>query len=109
MNKILRRLNKLAEDLLEKTGRKVVAARVFTNCLCLYFENGATKFFTKKGFDWGSVGRVYFTTVNYTRKAISAKLWKEHESLIKWYEEYQSATRVRRLWLLMEYNIRYAT
>lgn len=108
MKKILNELNKLASDLLEKTGRKVVSAQVFTNCLCLYFEKGGCKFYSKKGFDWGSVGSMYFTTLDYSRKSISKKLWAEYESLIKWYEEWNSASHVRRLWLLLEYNIRYA-
>lgn len=107
MKKILSELNKLAKKLLKLKGRKLVGARVFTNCLCLYFSTGGCLFYSKKGFNWGTVGSMYFTTLDYNRQDISIKLWDEHESLIKWYEEWDSASYARRLWLLMEYNIRY--
>lgn len=108
MKRTIEKLNNIAETFYEKTGRKVIAAQVFTNCLCLYFNKNGCRFFTKKGFNWGSVGSVYFVTINYSRESISKKLWSKHESLIKWFEEWSDATYVRRLWLMVEYNIRYS-
>lgn len=107
MNKF-KKLNQLAQHLLETTGRKLVAAKVFANCLLLYFKAGSCRFYSKEGFNWGRVGSVLFTTVEFSRKAISKTLWSRHESLIKWYEEYIHASNfVHKLGLVLEYNIKY--
>lgn len=108
MKKILENLNKMSEDLLEKTGNRIVAVRIFSNCLCVYFDKGSCRFYSKKNFDWGKVGKIYFSTFNFERKDISKKLWEEFENLIKWYEEWKGASYIHRLHLLLEYNIKYA-
>ena len=108
MNRKINRLNNISKEFLETSGRKVVAARVFTNCLCLYFDRGGCRFYSKKGFNWGNVGQIYFTTYKYDRASISKKLWSEFGNLIKWFEEYSNAPNYNKIGLLLEYTIKYA-
>lgn len=103
-----KKLNQLAQHLLATTGRKLVAAKVFANCLLLYFEKGSCRFYSKKGFNWGNVGSIIFTTVEFCRKSISKTLWQRHETLIKWHEEWANATNFVHRWgLMIEYNMKY--
>lgn len=108
MNKFIK-LNQLRKHLLATTGKKLVAAQVYANCLLLYFETGSCRFYSKKGFNWGMVGSIIFTTVEFSRKAISTKLWNRYENLIKWHEEWCYATNFIHKWgLMIEYNMKYA-
>jgi len=104
--RILRRVNEFAHKVRENLGKKVVAVRVFTNCLCVYFENGATRFFSKMNMSWGKVGSVYFVTDYFRRESLPSKLSKEFQGLIEWTQYWVDGT-ANKLWLTLEYNIKH--
>jgi len=104
--KILNKVNKFARQLKSKLNKKVVAVRVFTNCLCVYFDNGLTKFFSKMNQTWGNTGNIYFVTDNFQKENLPSKLIEEFYDLIQWTEYWVHGT-TNKLWLRLEYNIKF--
>lgn len=104
--RILNRVNEFARKVKEESNKTVVAVRVFTNCLCVYFDNGATKFYSKMQQAWGNVGNVYFVTQTFNRKFLPARLVEEFRSLVEW-TQYWVDGKSNRLWLTLEYNIKH--
>jgi len=104
--KILDKIDKLAIKVEQEIGKKVKAVRVFTNCLCLYLENGATRFYSKMNQAWGKTGNVYFVTKNFSKDTLPKSLRREFKSLIEWTQYWVEGT-ASKLWLTLEYNIKY--
>lgn len=108
MKRIFKIANTLAKTIQEETGKEVIAIRVFTNCLCIYFAKGSCKFYSKKGLDWGSPNLCYFITTNFNKNKISNRLIEQYNNLINWTEEYINSSYIQRLWLNLEYSIKYS-
>jgi hypothetical protein len=100
--------NAWASNMQDKINKEVIAIRVFHNCLCVYFKQGSCRFFSKEGLDWGITGSIYFITNNFNINNISTRLLEQYKSLIMWTAEYINANYVRRLWLQLEYKIKYS-
>lgn len=107
MNKMFKIVNAFALQVGEELNKEIVAIRVFNNCLVLYFTKGSCRFYSKKNIDWGNTGTCYFITNNFNRLTISKRLEEQYEFLINWTIEYINANYVERLWLAIEYNIKY--
>ena len=104
----LNQINKLAKEIKKELNKNLVAVRVFSNCLLLYFDKGRVRFYSKKNKDWGNVGTVFFVTENFNVDKLSKTLRKRHTELIKWTTEYvESHCDIARLWLYLQYHIRY--
>lgn len=108
MNRVFRMVNAKALNIEEEINKEVIAIRVFHNCLCIYFKKGSCKFFSKEGLDWGVTGAIYFVTNKFNISSMSKRLVEQYESLIKWTAEYVDASYIRRLWLQLEYKIKYS-
>lgn len=108
MNRVFRMANQLSTTIEEETNREVIAIRVFHNCLCMYFKKGGCKFFSKQSKDWGVTGSVYFITNKFSLQNMTQRLLDQYTPLITWTSEYINANRVQRLWLQLEYKIKYS-
>lgn len=107
MKRIFKIANALALKIQEETGKEVIAIRVFNNCLCLYFAKGSCRFYSKQGLDWGSNNLCYFITNNFNKNKLSIRLVEQYTNLINWTEEYINSNYIQRLWLNIEYSIKY--
>jgi hypothetical protein len=107
--RILDRVNLLAKQIKKELGRNLIGVRVFHKCLLLYFSKGRTRFYSKNGQDWGKADTMYFVTVNFNLENINTKLWQQYRDLITWTSLWVEASAVRKWWLYLEYNIKYAS
>lgn len=106
-SRVFRMANELSLGIEEESGKEVIAIRVFHNCLCMYFKKGSCKFYSKRGLDWGFTGAIYFITNKFSLVNIPQKLLEEYKNLIMWTSEYANANRIQKLWLQLEYKIKY--
>jgi len=107
MTKIFKLVNALALTISQETGKEVIAIRVFSNCLCIYFLKGSCRFCSKHSIYWGEPGNCYFTTSNFNALNASPKLKQQFGNLLTWTEEYINANYIQKMWLILEYNIKY--
>ena len=103
----IKKVNKLAIRLKKEFNKRVVAIRVFTNCLCLYFQNGGTRFYSKMNQAWGKVGNIYFVTYEFNKDSVPSKLANEFHELFNWAQQWSVANFASKLWLTLEYNLKY--
>lgn len=108
MNRILKAANAKAILIEKETGKEVIAIRVFHNCLCIYFTKGSCRFFSKEKLDWGFTGAIYFVTNNFHKTKLSKRLVEQYNNVINWTSEYIEASYVQKLWLQLEYKIKYS-
>jgi hypothetical protein len=108
MNRIFRMAEAKADLIEEASGKEVIAIRTFNNCLCVYFLKGGCKFFSKDKLDWGKNDKVYFITKKFSIKKMSSRLIEQFNPLINWTSEYIESGYPEKLWLQLEYNIKYA-
>lgn len=100
--------NNFAKIVEEETHKEVVAIRVFTNCLCVYFTKGnGCRFYSKQTINWGKVGTCYFITNAFNKAQVPFKLTQEYTHLLNWTEEYTFSNYLEKVWLKLEYKIKY--
>lgn len=105
---MIKQIKALVSRVKQELGKTVVTVRVFSNCLLLYFENGATRFYSKLGLNWGSIGKVYFVPET-SKEVFSQRLIEQYAPLIEWHEAYYSTNNwLYKLWLILVYNTRLA-
>ena len=102
------KINDLAKRIKEELGQVVLAIRVYSNCLLLYFKSGAVRFYSKRNKDWGRVGKIFFVTVNFNPQNLSKKLREEFKELIEWTKRWVEASSLSKLILNLEYNIKFS-
>ena len=105
---MFKKINKFAKQVGEELGRTITGIRVMANCLLLYFDKGSCRFYSKKGMQWGNIGTMYIVPCNFNRETITKRMWVQFEDLIKWTEQWIHASFTERLWLRIEYNMRFA-
>jgi hypothetical protein len=108
MNRLFRMVEAKAQLIKEATGKEVIAIRTFNNCLCVYFLTGGCRFFSKDKLDWGKNDKVYFITKEFNTLKVSKRLFEQYNCLITWTSHYIESGYPEKLWLQLEYNIKYA-
>lgn len=95
--KIIKRIQDLVKTVKQELNKVVIGFRVFTNCLLLYFENGATRFYSKKGLDWGATGSMHFASNKLDLTGLSDKLNRAYDSWLFMTEQVWVKPRYRKV------------
>lgn len=104
---MIRQVNKLAEDLNNKTGKVLIGVWVFDNCLLCYFEGHSSKFVSKEGQYWGPADRFYIPSINYSRNRMTLTICDRFPSVVRWMDDYVNSNPITKWFMKLNKKQRY--